>query len=423
IFTSAALRYLRDKRIPYVLDTLRRREILLQQFGFGGEEQERRAHDELFSVQNSRKAYTGMLQGLQNPAFLAQKEAMERDLLGRVRSDAKLQRFAGAWETIADSQRRRAELIGQSVTFMSSLYEIAQNLVLMTAEDQKPSEDRLREFRDSNRESLEQELFSPAPIYEDLERAKLADSLAMFVEKRGGDHPLAKTVLAGKSPKDRAAELVEGTKLIDPTERRRLAEGGRSQVEQSTDPLIVLARALEPEYRRLRQITDELDELDRQGYAQITEAKVAVEGTSGYPDATFTLRLAYGIVRGYSEDGQTIPAWTTAGGAFEHERKHGARQPWVLPESWHQKRTALDPATPFNFVSTADIIGGNSGSPVVNRAGELVGVIFDGNIQSLTSDFFYDDSLGRAVSVDARIVPVALRKIYDAGLLADELGK
>ena len=187
--------------------------------------------------------------------------------------------------------------------------------------------------------------------------------------------------------------------------------------------MLKLAKLLEPEYRRLRDVSDELDELERQAYAQITEATVAVEGTSTYPDATFTLRLAFGTVKGYVEDGKPIPPWTTLGGAFIHEEMHGAQGDWKLPASWHQHKDQLDLDTPLNFVCTADIIGGNSGSPVLNRDAELVGVIFDGNIQSLTADFLYSDEIARAVSVHTSGIREALQKIYGAGTLAEELGR
>lgn len=423
IFTVAALKYLRDQRMPYVLDVLRRAEVLLQQFSYEGNEQKRRARDELFGVQNSRKAYTGMLQGLQNPTFLAQKAADEAELLAAIRQRPELVDNAKAWETIAEVQQRRAELLGQTATFRSKPYLIAEELLLMAQEDQKPSEERLREYRDSARDSLEQQLFSPAPIYPDLETVLLADELARFVELRGGDHPLVVQVLAGKSPRDRAAELIGQTKLIDVDERRKLAEGGVEAVEASDDPLIGLAKTMEEEYRRLRTISDELEELERQAYAQITEATVAIRGTSTYPDATFTLRLAYGPVLGYIEDGREIMPWTTLGGAFEHESAHGAEGDWVLPSSWHEHKADLKLDTRLNFVCTADIIGGNSGSPVINHRAELVGVIFDGNIQSLTADFFYSDEVARAVAVHSSGIREALIKIYGAQRIADELGR
>jgi hypothetical protein len=423
-FTEAALEYLRDKRLPYVLNLLRRWEVLLQQFSYEGNEQKRRARDELFGIQNSRKAYTGMLQGLQNPAFTAAKQAEETKLLGQLKSDKALQKYADAWKTIADVQKRRAELLGQSASFAnrSTLYSIAEELVLMAAEDQKPSADRLREYRESARESLEQELFSPAPLYDDLELTKLTDAIAMFLEHRGGNDELVQKVLDGKSPRERAAELVQGTKLKDVDARQKIAEAGPSGTADSQDPMIALARLLEPEYRRLRKETEELDELERQAYARINEAKVALRGTSSYPDATFTLRLAFGVVKGYMEDGTTVPPWTTFAGAFEHEQEHDAEGDWALPESWHRHKNDLELSTPLNFVCTADIIGGNSGSPVINRAGEFVGVIFDGNTQSLTSDFFYSDEVARAVAVHSSGIREALLKIYGAEQLVKELG-
>jgi hypothetical protein len=230
-------------------------------------------------------------------------------------------------------------------------------------------------------------------------------------------------MLGGKSPRERAAELISGSSLAKVEVRKQLAEGGQAAIEASDDPLIRLVREIEPEYRRLREIRDELDELARQAYAEINEAKVALEGTSGYPDATFTLRLAFGVVKGYEEGGREVPPWTTMGGAFRHEDVHEGKEPWNLPESWHKAEDEIDKSTPLNFVSTADIIGGNSGSPVVNKAGELVGLIFDSNIQGLTASYFYDDQVARAVSVHSSAIREALRKIYDAPELADQLGR
>lgn len=418
IFTVDALKFLRDHRMPYVLNVLRRREILLQQFGLEGKEQERRAGDELLGIQNARKAYTGMLQGLQNPEFLKQRDLQENELLQQLQSNPELREHVAAWSRIRDVQSRKAELLGQSVNLYSQLYSIAQDLVLMAAEDQKPSEERLREYRDSARESFEQQLYSPAPIYADFETVKLADSLAYLMEQRGGDDPLVAKVLNGKSPRDRAAELIRGTSLQNVEARRKMAENGLDE----SDELIELAQLLETEYRRLRKIDEELDEIERQAYAQINDATVAVQGTSSYPDATFSLRLAFGTVKGYVEDGKTIAPFTTIGGAFKHETKHESKLDWVLPESWHKHQDSIDLSARLNFVCTADIIGGNSGSPVINRQAELVGVIFDGNIQSLTSDFFYSDEVGRAVAVHSSGIREALREIYGAGHLADELG-
>lgn len=425
IYTLDALKYLRDQRLPRTLTNLRRLEILLQQYGYDGKEQMRRARDEQFGIQNSRKAYTGMLQGLQTPSFLEQKGKTESEFLRQVQSRPELAPLAKAWETVRQVQEKRREIIDLSASFSrtSTYYSIAETLSLMAIEDQKPSEERLREFRDSARESLEQQLYSPAPIYDDLELVKLADALALMVEQRGGDDPLVQQVLAGKSPRERASDLIRGTTLGDVEQRKAVARSGLDGLKSSRDPLIELARILEPEYRRLREITEELDELERQAYAQITEAKVALAGTSSYPDATFTLRLAFGTVKGYTEDGKPILPWTTFGGAFEHEAAHDAMGDWQLPRRWHDRKDSIDMSVPLNFVCTADIIGGNSGSPVVNRKAELVGVIFDGNIQSLTSDFFYSDELGRAVCVHSSGIREALKNIYQADRLVEELGK
>jgi hypothetical protein len=423
IHTSAALKFQRDQRMPHVLNLLRRREILFQQYGLEGDERERQAQDDLFGIQNARKAYLGMLQGLQDPALMAQKEAAEQALLAQVAADARWSDSADAWKKIAEVQDRRKEMLKQSGGFYSGLYSIAETLVLMAKEDQKPSADRLREFRDSNRESLQQQLFSPAPLYPDLEEAKLADSLSLFVEQRGGDDALVQKVLAGKSPAARAAELLAGTQLADIQQRKTLVEGGLAAIEKSEDPLIRLALVMEAEQRRLRQQEEELAEIERQAYARIADVLFAVQGTSTYPDATFTLRLAFGPVRGYEERGRQIAAWTTLGGAFEREQAYGGKAPWRLPDSWRKNRDQLDLATQFNFVCTADIIGGNSGSPVVNRAGELVGVIFDGNIQSLSADFVYSDTQSRAVSVHVAAMREALKKIYNAQRLVEELGR
>ncbi len=423
ISTVAELKYMRDKGLPYRLNFIRRREILLQQFGLKSPEKERRAHEELFGVQNSRKALTGMLQGLQDPAFMARKQQSEEKLIAAVKDDPQLAKYARAWQTIADLQQRKTELQGQGVALNIRLFRIAQTLVRMAQEDQKPSPERLREYRESARESLLQQLFSPAPIYPDLEQTKLADLIGFMMEQRGGDDPLVQKVLAGKSPVERAAELIQGTHLADVAVRRKLAEGGLSAIEASDDPLIQLARLVDPQSREIRDAQEQIDEQERQAYAQIADATFATQGTSTYPDATFTLRLAFGVVKGYEQDGEHIPAWTNFGGAFEHEKVHGGKEPWELPARWHAMKDKLDLNTQLDFVSTADIIGGNSGSPVVNRNLELVGLIFDGNIQSLSGDFRYDDKQDRAVSVSSQGIRRALSEIYGAKRIADELGR
>ncbi len=416
ILTPAALAFQRDYRMPRVLDLLRRKEILLQQYALEGPEQARRGQDELFGIQNSRKAYTGMLAGLQAPSFMNEKKELEKKMQAQAGT-------ADAWQTIADVQQERKKLLNREGSLRSQVYGFAEDLVLMTTEDQKPSDERLREFSDSNRESFEQELYSPAPLYDDLERLQLADELARFVEKRGGDDELVQKVLAGQGPRERATALIAGTSLFSVDARKKLAASGAVGLASSKDPLIQLARTLEPEYRALRERTEELDESERQAYAKITDVKFKLEGESTYPDATFTLRLAFGQVKGYQEDGQQIPSNTTMGSAFDHERAHASTDPWQLPKSWTVAKNAITSSTPFNFVCTADIIGGNSGSPVVDSAGRMVGIIFDGNIQSLTADFYHSETQGRAVAVHIAAVLEALEKIYGAAALKAQIGK
>ncbi len=423
IFTTEALEFLRDDRIPYVLDFLRRKEILMQQFALNGTEETRRARDELFSIQNSRKAYTGMLAGLQNPQTMATKQTAQSELVAKVKANAKLSELADAWDEIAEVQKSKREMLKKTVSLRSHLYNLANQLVLLAAEDAKPNEERLREYTDGGRESLLQELTSTAPIYRDMEQVKLADELSRLIELRGAKDELVVRVMAGKGPRDRAAELLAGCKLDDVAERKKLIDGGINAVNASDDTMIELAQTLQTEYRRLREINEQLQERERQAYAKITKAVGQINGTGGYPDATFTLRLAFGVVKGYDEDGKTIPPTTDFAGAYQHAASHQGQKDFDLPPSWMNAQTKVNLQTQLNFVCTADIIGGNSGSPVVNRAGELVGLIFDGNIQSLTSDYLYTDDQARAVSVSGVGIIEALHSIYDAKTLANQIGK
>lgn len=422
ILTSDAVEYQRDSGLPRTMNLLRRKEIMLQQYGLAGPEQLRRGRDDLFGVQNSRKAYTGMLAGIQDPSFVESKKRDEAKMLSVLEANPKLAPLAGAWGTVKDVQAKRKEWITKSASLRTQLYGFAEKIVLMTSEDKKPSAERLREFRDSARQSLEQELFSDVPVYDDLERVQLADELSRLIDDRGGNDPLVKAALAGKNPRDRATEIIAGTKLMTAEGRKALAKSGLEGIQDSQDPLVTLVRSMESEYRKVREATESLDEQERQAYAKITEAKFAVGGDSVYPDATFTLRLSYGAVAGYESNGKSIPAHTKLGGAFDHEKAHQSKDAWVLPASWHAAKDKIKSDTPFNFVCTADIIGGNSGSPVVSRDGAMVGIIFDGNIESLTGDFYYTDKASRAVAVHIAGVLESLRTIYGAGHLADQMG-
>jgi hypothetical protein len=360
------------------------------------------------------------------------KRQAEKALQEAVAKDPKLKEAAGAWKEVDAALAAWREmyvnytLYERAMAFNSELYSVARGLVRLADETAKPNEERLREYGEAGLDSLKQQLFSEAPIYPALETSKFADSLSYLLEQSAGqneaDRDFAVALLANMSPADRAAQLVNGSKLGSVEVRKKLAEGGASAIAASDDPMIVLARTIDPKARAVRkQYEEQVEEPLRQAYAKIAQAKFAVQGTSTYPDATFTLRLAFGQVKGYEEQGQTYKPWTTIGGAYPHAKEHGSLPPFKLPESWLEKKSKLNLDTPFNFVSTADIIGGNSGSPVVNRAGEIVGIIFDGNIQSLVLDFVYSDKQARALSVHSAAIVETMRKLYGAEKLADEL--
>ena len=430
LFTTAHLEYLRDRSIPFILDLLHDREAGLNEYGKLGPEQLRQSKEELFGIQNSRKAREGGLKGLKDAALMARKAADEKALRERIAADpAKKAAFGVAWDKIAASKKVSAEIampqrfLEGRAAFDSHLFDIARDLVRLAAEKGKPNADRLREYRESARESLEQELFSEAPTYPEFEKAKLARSLAFWKSKMPSD-PMVERILHGRTPEQAAADLIDGTRLAQVGVRKALAEGGMAAIEASDDPMIKLALAIDADARKVRKrLEDEVEAVDTVHYAAIAKARFAELGESTYPDATFTLRLAYGTVKPIEMGAKVIPAYTTMGGAFDHAKAHGDQPPYQLPPSWFtarkERRLRLD--TPLNFITTADIIGGNSGSPVVNRQNEVVGLIFDGNIDSLVLDFAYDDRLARAVSVDSRAIVEALRSIYRADGLAKEL--
>ena len=426
--TVSHLEFMRDVAYPTSLNTIRRREVLLSSYSERSAENARRAKDELFGYENSRKARLGGLAGLQDPKLLGQKREDEMQLREAVKSNSKLEAAQDAWDRVDEALvtyrdiYRPFLLYEQGSAFNSQLFQIALTLVRLAEESDKPNSDRLREYRESNLESLKQDLFSEAPIYEDLEILKLADSLSMLMETVGADDSLVQSILDGKSPRDRAMELVKGSKLSDVERRKKLADGGKEALNESDDAMIALAQLVDGPARELRKTYEEkIEESLRQAYADIANARFELYGTDVYPDATFTLRLALGTVKGYTELGERVPPWTVIEGAYERADAHKHEPPFQLPESWMEKKTALDLQTPFNFVSTNDIIGGNSGSPVVNRKGELVGIIFDGNIYSLVLDFAYMDEQARAVSVHSAGIMEGLRNVYKAKDLVDEL--
>ena len=427
----------RDRYLPYVLNMFYRREVLESAYSARSFENARKARDDLFGDQNNRKRYDGYLGGLLDPQIWSDLQAREGKLRDTIARDPKFKSTLSAYDRIKRAQaeiaknaslynyleQERPVTIGYRGprAFSGNLFKYARLLLRAADERVKPNGERIPIFRDSARESLELDLFSTEPVYDDYEILRLTDSLTDFTSRFGAENPIVKQVLAGKSPHARAVELVTGTKLKDVAVRKNFYGKNAAALQSAHDPMIDLARMIEAPARQARKINDAQDEIKEQAYSEIAKARFAIEGASNYPDATFTLRLSYGTVRGYEQDGKQVPAFTDFAGFYQRAAEHDNRPPFDLPKRWLDKKAELNLSTKFNFVSDADIIGGNSGSPVVNKANEFVGIIFDGNIQSLVLDCIYTDKQARAVSVDSAAIIEALRNVYDGSALADEL--
>jgi hypothetical protein len=429
--TVAHLESLRDISIPLLLRMLESRRGALKQYMAQGEEQTRQGQNELNGVENAIKVYDGQIAGLQDPKLMAKKRVAEQALRNSINADPRKKReYASAWEAIGKGRKDLAQyerdrrFLDLSAGFNTPLFDYARMLVRLADENLKPDSQRLPEFMNTRRAALEAKLYSTAPIYDDFEKAKLANSLAFMQSEYGANNSLVKKVLKGKTPDARAAELVAGTKLKDVEYRKQVAAAGMRMIDSGDDPMIGLAKDIDKEARAVRKRYDEeVVAVERANYAKIARALFEEHGTKLYPDATFTLRLSYGAVKGYNENGKWIAPFTTLAGLYARSNKFHHAFPYSLPPRWTSKRTALNLRTPFNFVSTNDIIGGNSGSPTINKKGELVGLIFDGNIESLVGNFEYDESVNRSISVDVRGMLEVLRKVFGANTIADELMK
>lgn len=421
LLTVAQLQRLRNVDLIERLTYYSERRALLWQYGRKDADAHRRARTDLTYTENSLKVYRGQLDTLLSPRLMAQKQAQESALRAR---------YVGApegdpWAAIESAQAAYVDLAGayqmleQERAFYSRYFDFARTLVRAAEELAKPSAERLPEFQDASLPRLLQRLYSPAPIYPDYESTKLAWSLGKLQAALGPDDPVVKLVLANESPETVSAHLVSGTQLGDVAERRRLWDGGLEAVSQSTDPFIQLARAVDAVSRELRsRYEDEVESVENRAAAEISALRFAVEGDSVYPDATFTLRLSYGKVQGWVEHGEPVPPFTTLEGLFG--RATGA-DPFALPPSWLQAKPILDLDARFNFVTTNDIIGGNSGSPVINRDAEVVGLAFDGNRHSIGGSYWFDPELSRAVAVHPAAIVEALGKVYQAPKLIGEL--
>ncbi len=429
LLTMDQLAFLRDVQYPWQIKSLARRIDLLKKYSAASEENAKQAESDFFGLQNSYKAISGYQGGLLDKSLMAKKAGDEKALRDFVNADAKLkQEFGDPWAEIDKAVAVQKEMflpfiyVDNMAGFRGDLPRFARTIVRATTEKQKPSNQRIRGFQDSALPTLEQRLFSTAPVYKSLDRVQLAESLAEMQEQLAANNDVVNMALSGKSPDERAAELIAGTKLDDVAVRKQLYAGGKAAVDASNDPLIVLMRQIEPTASALHQRDeDDVQSVLRRNGGNIGKALFAKGGFSVPPDATFTLRLSYGAVKGYELNGQHVPWFTTMGGAYEHAAQHGSKPPYELPESWIKAKSSIDLKTPFDTASTPDIIGGNSGSPLINKNAEVVGIIFDGNIESLPWNFIYDDVVGRSVSTDSRAIMESLRKIYRADDLADEL--
>jgi hypothetical protein len=425
--TVAELELERNSLMPTQLNAFKRRLDVTRQFSARGAEQARQALGMVFGLENTVKAMSGEYSGLLDKQIFDKKRKEERDLRDHVDKRPELRRDAApAWDAISRAVNVRGDIFKlqqfRTLAQGSRLAAMARQIVLLVAELKKPDADRLDGYHDSQLESLRFRLFSPAPVYPELDQVLLEFALQESSTQLGPTDPFVVAMLGGRAPAQVAQDVIAGTKLGDAGVRKALVEGGEAAVAASTDPLIVLTRKSEPFFRELRKTSDEkIESVLTTASEKIAKARFAVYGKSVPPDATFTLRLSYGTVGGYPMNGTVAPSKTTFFGLYDRAASFDDKPPFNLTPRFQERRDRLDLSTPLNFVSSADIIGGNSGSPVINRQGEFVGLIFDGNIESLVGNYVYAEETNRAVSVHSAAIVEVLRKIYDAGALADEL--
>ena len=424
--TIAQLEYERDVALPDRLAYSSELRGMLTEFGNRGPEQRRVSQARLTGLENGLKVLKGRQRTLNDPAVFARKVQEEQDLRRRVDADPALKsRYGGAWDAIAAAQRAYRDvgaayrMIEGGAGFSSELFGYASMLVRGGDELVKPDEKRLPQFTEARLSRMKQRLLTPRPLSRELDTATFTFSLTKLREELGADDPFVHRLLGERSPREVADAAVNGSRLDDPRVREALFTGGRKAVEESDDPMIVLARKVDPDRRALRRkFEDEIDAVISKNEELVAKARFAVYGTSVYPDATGSPRLSFGTVKGWTERGKPVPPFTTFRGLFE---RWTGREPFDLPKRWLDAKSALDLDMPLNFVTTNDIIGGNSGSAVIDREGRIVGVAFDGNIHSIGGDYWFDPDLNRTVVVGSRAILEALEKVYGARGLAAEI--
>lgn len=427
--TAAQIRLMHDVTIPFALVNYENLDGVLWQWSRESAAHRKEADDLLFTVENSLKVYNGYETLLGDPAVLARKDAAQKSLLDWIAADPQRKSAYGdPFAAIAATLPRERELFARyamlegarsPAAFPSDEFRFARLLVRAAAERQKPDAERLPMFRDANLPAVEQALFSTAPIYPEFDETLLARALTHLRQVLGADDADTKLVLGQSSPEELAHRLISGTGLRDVALRRALWQGGAHAVAASRDPMIRFALQVDPAARAVRTAWEnDVEAPQHKAGELIARARFARDGTAQAPDATFTERLSFGTVAGWKEHGHDVPPFTHFAGLYE--RATGA-PPFALTSAWLAAKGKLDLQTPFDLVSTNDIIGGNSGSPLIDRDGHAVGLVFDGNIQSIAGNFFYDPAVNRAVMVDTAALIAALRTVYADGWLAREL--
>ena len=426
LMTVDQLEHRRSSLLPQQLLQLSELRGRLLAWAKTGEEPARIVQQRILNYENAIKVYRQQLRALSDERQMAAKRSSEQALRDAVASDPKLAgAYGSAWKDVAVATQRYTEIedryrfIEAAQGFRGSLFSFARTLVRGTVEREKPNEQRLRAYRDTAIPRVEQQLFADAPVYPEYEQLQLGFSLAKLREWLGPDDVTVKRVLGTSSPDDLAMALVSGSRLADPEVRKQLWQGGVDAINQSDDPMIALARDIESEARELDQtFRDDIEAIWNDAAEKIAKARFEIGGTDVYPDATFTLRVTYGSVTGWKEKGATVDPFTYSDRLFE--RTTGS-DPFRLPQSWENASTVLAPDLPFNLVATTDIIGGNSGSPMIDTQGRLVGLVFDGNIHSIAGAFWFNPHNNRTVAVHPAVMLESLEKIYGASDLLDEL--
>jgi hypothetical protein len=423
--TEAQLAFERDVLYPNRIPEISERRGELEAFIARGPQQAREASDDLFFLENGFKVYFGRQQALLDPQFFGTKVKEEQHLRAATAADAKLAAYLPAWDEIAQVQQVRSQLFVRNSllngsTFRSGLLGDAVTLVRAASERTKPNRERLPGYTDQALVNVQQQLSAAAPVYKDLEELSLTLSFTVIRRDLGTDDAFVRKMLGKDSPEQLAHKLVSGTHLEDPKVREELYKGGQSAIDASTDPMIRFAASLNDELLAVRKNYEaRVDAPTREAAEKIAKARFAVYGTSVDPDATFTLRLSYGTVKGFEDaEGKFVAPYTNIGGLFE--RATGA-DPYKLPESWLKTKSSLNLSVPMNLSTTNDTTGGNSGSPLIDKDANVVGLLFDGNIFSLGGDYGYDAAKNRSVCVDSRALLEGMRRVYHLDRIVDEI--